>query len=298
MIALTVWPALAAPCRAQDNTADIPVLKRYVGRDWIYFASADDGALIFENRPGDASNVWVAAETSPRNRRILAKTDIWTDSRGRLHTVNVLRLQMEFNDLIEEVRVRGPFSTGATTVDETGILDRMTLVIPYMKLSIRAAKISNRLVAEEAAAKRLESADENGAIIKRRFASYLQENVDTAMTLLYRLNQAVVAAPLSTAGEEAPALRPGAANLNGLRGLEVPSANPYNLKLAGAGPGEVRLVPVDERFEPERLNVPFVDPLQMTPAIVADIRGKEAAAEKAVLFAETLCKDLFTPPCE
>lgn len=298
-LAMPAWPVLTSRCHAQNSYSDIPVLKRYVGRDWIYFASASDGALIFENRPGGASNVWIAAEKSPINRRILAKTGSWTDSRGRLHTVNILKFQLESNEFgREEERLWGPsFTGGIGGIYETGVLDSRTLAVPWAKLAARVGRISRRLDDEDEEVKRLENVNAGAAVIKKNFASYLREKERTATTLLDELNRAVNAVPQMSPGEEVLASNPGSVELTGLDGLEIPRATRYDLKLVGEGSGLIRLVAVDDRFEPERFDSKIVDPRLMTPGIVAEIQEKEAAAEKAVIFAESLCRDLLTPPC-
>lgn len=298
MIALTILPALDAPCRAQSNQTDIPVLKLYAGRDWIYFAPASDGALIFENQPGDASNIWVAVERASANRRVLAKTDIWTDVRGRLHTVNVLKRQMEFNDYVRELHARHPNLYWGGYVNETGILDFATLATTNTKLYTRVKKIANRLDTEEAAAKILETTDPNVADNKRNFSSYVKEKVWAAKTLLDELNRLIFAVPQLPFIEEDLPTQPYAGALNGLRGLEVPAITPLDLELAGSGAGVIRFVSVFKISTLEGNKTEIVDHMRMTPEIAAGIQAKEAAAEKAVSFAEVLCKDLLTPPCE
>lgn len=296
-IVLAVWPALGVPCCAQDSPADIPVLKQYFGPDWVYFASAGDEALIFEKRPKDGSNVGVAVERSPINRRILANTDIWTDSRGRLHTLSVLKLQLEYNEYRQkEERLRGPSTTEASAFDETGILDCKTLAIPYAKLAARVKRIADRLVDEDAAAERLAATDPSAATLKKNYAAYLREKIWAATARLNELNKAVFAVPTSRADEESPVLRPDLVNLRGLRGLDVPTASPYYFKVVSEDSGAVRFVSVSDTFLPERFITEFVDPLGMTPAIAADLQEKTVAAEKAVIAAETLCRELLTPP--
>jgi hypothetical protein len=297
-IALAAWPALGGPCCAQDSPVDIPVLKQYVGPDWVYFASAGDEALIFEKRPKDGSNVGVAVERAAINRRILANTDIWNDSRGRLHTVGVLKLQLEYNEYLKkEERLWGPNTTGASALAETGILDCKTLAIPHAKLAPRAKRIADRLADEDAAAERLMATNPSAATLKKKYAAYLWEKSWAATARLDELNQAVFAVPTSRAEEESPVLRPDAVNLRGLRGLDAPNASPYYFKLMNEDSGAVRFVSVSDTFLPERFIAEFVDPLGMTPAIAADLQEKTAAAEKAVIAAEYLCRELLTPPC-
>lgn len=291
LLALAAWPVLSAPCRAQLSA--LPVLKRYLANDWIYFASAHDDALVFKNPSKDGSNVWVAAARSPVNRRILAKSNAWTDSRGRLHTVGVLKLQMEYNDY------RRSLGAQTNVVDETGVLDCQTLAIPNSKMYVRLGRIQDRLREEDATVKLLESTDVNGASVRKKFSAYLWEKVWAANERLDELNRTVFAVPQTSPGAATPAgqtLDAGA--YSGLSGLEIPAVTPYDLRLAGASSDEIRFVSVDERFNPENFESLVVDPQRMTPDIVADIRQKETAAEKAVSFAENLCKDLLTPPCQ
>lgn len=291
LLVMAAWPGLSAPCSAQIS--DLPVLKEYPGKDWIYFASAHDDGLIFKNQPSDGSNVWIAAERTPLNRRILAKADVWTDSRGRLHTVGVLRAQMEYNDH------RQALGNFRMSIDETGVLDSKTLAIPNMKMYARVDSIKNRLHEEDDAVKLLEASDANAASVRKKFSAYLWEKVWVATARLDELNRAIFAVPQTIPGADKPPIQlPDAGAFSGLRGLETPTVNPYALKRAGGGPNEIRFVYVDERYTPEKTDSKVVDPMQMTPEILEDIRTKEAVAERAVIFAENLCKDLLTPPCQ
>lgn len=286
--------AISLPCRAQDS-AEIPVLKQYGGRDWIYFALAADDALIFENLPNDGSNVLIAAERATDGRRILANTEIWTDNRGRLHTLGILNLQLEYNAYLkEQTRIWGPSRTGATAVYETGILDFMTLSIPLAKLQPRARRITDRLEEEEAAAKRLAETDPSAAALKKAYAAYFRENALAAKARVDELYDAVVSVPTSKAGDTPP---PGGENRNGLRGLEIPIDERNFLRVVSQDSREVRFVTVYPTLQDEMIGSEFVDPAQMTPAIADDLREKVAAAEKAITAAEYLCRELLTPPC-
>lgn len=295
-IVVAAWPVLDGPCRAQDSPAAIPVLKQYGGRNWIYFASAGDEAMIFENLPNDGSNVLVAAEQATAGRRILSNTEIWTDNLGRLHTVGVLKLQLEYNAYLkEETRIWGPSHTGATAVYETGILDFKTLAIPLAKLSPRVRRIADRLDEEDSETKRLAATDPGAAALKKAHSEYLREKASAAKAREDELYDAIVSVPIAKAGEEAPPT--GAANRTGLRGLGIPIDERNFLRVVSQDSREVRFVTVYPTLQDEMFVTEFIDPAKMTPAIVEDLREKVAAAEKAVVAAENLCRELLTPPC-
>lgn len=294
-IALAIGPGLGGLCRAQD-AGDIPVLKQYDGRDWIYFAPATDETLIFENQPHGASNVWVAAEWSPINPRILSKTDAWTDSQGRPHTVGILKLQLEFNAYVKTQRALGPPYV-ADTVRETGILDFSTLTIPHTKLEHRARRIGIRLEEEDAAAERLATTDPNATAIKKKYIAYLREKIEAAISLIRELHDALLAVPTAEAGAEATILRTEAADLLGLRGLEIPRNEPNSLRLVSDDSRSIRLVTTRPLLQAELFVRDFIDPIKMTPAIAENLQEKTAMAEKAVISAEFACNNLLTPPC-
>lgn len=294
-IALGIVPTIPLPCRANDSTA-IPVLKQYGGRDWIYFAAAADDSLIFENLPNDGSNIVIAAERAADGRRILANTEIWIDNLGRLHTVGVLKLQLEYNAYLkEQTRIWGPDRTGATSVYESGILDFRTLSIPFAKLEPRTRRITDRLDDEEAAAKRLAATDPSAATLKNAYAAYLREKVSAAKALLTELYAAVVSVPTSKTGDTAPPS--GGEIRKGLIGLVIPLDERDYLRVVSQDSREVRFVTIYPMLQGEIFASEIIDPAQMTPAIAVDLQEKVAAAEMAVIVAERLCRELLTPPC-
>lgn len=285
---------IALPCHAQDS-ADIPVLKQYGGPDWIYFAKADDDALIFENLPNDGSNVLVAAERSAAGRRILANTEIWTDKLGRLHTTGVLKLQLEYNAFLKEQRsIWGPGRTGATVVDESGILDFKTLSIPFAKLEPRIRRITDRLD-EDAAAERLATNDPAAAALTKAYAPFIREKASAAMERMDDLRIAIASVPRSENSEASPTSTTD--GRQGLRGLEIPSEKWHFLRIVSQDSREIRFAAARPMLQDELFVTEFIDPTGMTPTIVGNLSEKAAAAEKAIVAAENICRELLTPPC-
>lgn len=295
IIALSIGPAIAHPCHAQD-VADIPVLRQYGGRDWIYFATASDEAMIFENLPNDGSNVLVAAERSSAGKRIRANTEIWTDNLGRLHTVGVLKLQLEFNAYLkEQKRIWGPSLIVGTSVAESGILDFKTLLIPLTKLEPRVRRLTDRVAEEYAAADRIAATDPGAAALKRAYASYFRERASIAKARVDELYSAIAAVPLARVRESD--LPSASGRPSGLRGLEIPIDERNFLNLVSQDSREVRFVTVHPTLQEEMFLSEFIDPAGMTPTIADDLRKKVAAADEAVNLAENLCRELLTPPC-
>lgn len=297
ILALTAWTLPVEPCRAQAGTSDIPVLGRFDGRDWIYFAPPGDGTLNFKNPPQEGSNAWVAAERAESNRRILSKVPMWKDNRGRLHTVGVLKVQMEFNDYVRAARISDPTAGFSYEVAETGILDVQTLAIPYMKLSVRILKINARLVDESDAINRLHKTDPSAAALRDKFLSYMAEKNEDAVKLLNELNELIFDLPQSQPGQGFTGFSsPG--NFTGLRDLALPTASQDGLRLESRTEGESRFSRASGRTNPEDSNADFIDTSQMTRAMFARLLTKEAAVERAAAFSESLCKDMLTPPCK
>jgi hypothetical protein len=287
------------PLRLRAATGEIPVLTQYAGYSDKFFASGGAGIVTAAddayngNRSGEWSNVLVAVTGFPRQRKIRALTEFWTDTSGRPHSVSVLKLQVEYNDALEakNYSIGRPNGQVDGLVPESGVLDRQTLAIPYTKLDLRAANLSRKNDHERDAAAARFPIDPEAAAEGEQFCAYVLEKLRDAWTKLALLRAAVDAVPLAQTGyipERRVEVDPG----NGLRGL--------NFSNAGLS------LPDRDRFgnfhyyagtyeAPERSIKEFVDPAGMTPAVVADLLEKEAAAAKAVGEAESLFKDLFTP---
>lgn len=296
---LAMWAAMGAPCRAQQASAEIPILAQYVGRGTIFFVPDGDSAVLFSKSDantglggGESSNVWVAVTAWGGRRNIRAKTEIWIDSGGRPHSLSVLKLQIEFNDALKAKAWRRNETVDSMVV-ETGVLDRETLSIPYTKLSFRAESVASVLRLEKSSTKALAVIDPGAAVLKEQFATHVSEKLNEAFSHLVVLHQAINAVPLMKTRYMSDS-RPHKNTLDGLDRLDFDWSS-----LRYMGPdryGNSRYFS-DERDVPPELSVKeFVNLLGMTPAVVSDLREKEAAAAKAIGLAENLYKDLFTPP--
>lgn len=281
------------PCRAQNSSPDYPILQMYASKTMTYFAPVGDQRLIFENG-GGASNAVIAFPTFDRrngvyNRQILSQTDFWMDRHGRLHSLSVLKLQVKHNDEVAEITSGGVYYL--STVEEHGALDHEILFIPHGKLAIRIGKLTDRLIAENEQIAALKAANPGSATLKIKYSIYFYSKIEEAKKRLAAFHASIASIPLQDR-PELPAPPAATPRLQGLRGLEIPDmTGGSGLDVAGRTPEEIQF-----GFKSE-WNGKDADPASVTPPIAKDLMEKEAAAAQAVGLAESICRDLLTPPC-
>lgn len=281
------------PCRAQNPSPDYPILQMYASKTMTYFAPVGDQTLIFENS-GGASNAVIAFPTyAPRNgvknRKILSQTDFWMDRHGRLHSLSVLKLQVEHNDDVAEKTSGGAYYL--STAEEHGALDRETLFIPHGKLIFRIGKLTDRMITENEQIAALEAAKPGSAALKIKYSNYFYLKIEAAKKRLAALNVSLSSIPLQDR-PEIPAPPAATPRLQGLRGLEIPDMT------GGSGLDvAVRTPEVIQFGFKSEWNGKDADMASVTPSIAKDLMEKEAAAAQAVGLAENICRDLLAPPC-
>lgn len=301
VVALAMWAAIAVPGRSQASPVEIPILTQYVGYSDIFFARSDDPGILTcasdpnnGNSEGEWSNVLVAVTGGRGQRTFKSLTEFWTDTAGRPHSLSVLKIQIEYNDALiaKNYYIGRPGGKIDGLVPESGVLDGQTLAISYTKLSIRAKSISQKLDYERSVASAQSAIDSGVAGEKEQLVSFVAEKLSDAWSKLASLRAAVEGVPLKqTSYIPAPLTHVDARD--GLRWLKFAWAG---LSSSGRDKSGNLLYQSGDYDVPELSIKDFVDPAGMTPAVVADILEKEAAAAKAVGIAESLFKDLFTPP--
>lgn len=288
---------------------EIPVLNQYVTSQWTYFADERDAGLCFEwTETRRASNVWVAASLSPIDRKIKAKVETWIDRRSRPHSLDVLRAQLEFNDFLAKARhPYGPQSSFTPQwipkhikpVPITGILERMTLLIPVWRAEMRLAELGARVDTERASAMRVAESGPVAGELKKKYADFITEKIRSAATSAATLEAALRAIALRPVSDEVPLPRYDGYAMSGLddRDLSAPYNSGGELIIRESRDGFVRFGRELSNAPPEDAIYEFVDQRALTAGAVDQLKRLETSMIENIETASNICKDLFTPPC-
>jgi hypothetical protein len=120
----------------------LPIFSEVNIGQWIYFYPEGSRGLILKNDYNQvSSNARIAVKISGRDRKIISSVEMWTDICGNVHTLQVLKKQIEYSHFLED-NTPWDWEYSEPVIDQlvvqiTGVLDRETLLIPYEKLRRR-----------------------------------------------------------------------------------------------------------------------------------------------------------------
>lgn len=314
------------------NPASLPgepvvvVLEQFADGDRHFFFNSHDDALRFierkaapRSRHGIAqavlhSNVAVFADGDSSNPQvdIRAAVESWVDTRGHIHTVAVLRKQMEFNrDRARADRSRrldsrlGTLSSrygyapvrrdGLSEVKETGIVDTDTLHIPYALIALRFEELQATF--HERCLRHSARPCHEGSLPDELFA-YWKGAIDRAGEATADFKTRLGAIPVSGQpwiGSPRNWNDVFRTEFGGLTGIPVPIRGPgsplYDVLRRGdpitVWPG---------RGQPEREIAESVPPEALGAATLHDLEVLERRAVAGIREAEALESDLFGDP--